>query len=191
MKKIFKIITVVFLLVSLGNIIYNSLPQKSYYNETDLSLYEMGVRFDNQFYNYYSKNIKVGDLKTTYRHVNLFRIRYDLLYHLYGGSSFTFGKHKGYYKKRYYPNGLIESEGIGGVNDNLNMFGKWKFYHENGKIKFEGDFDGRKPTGIWKVYSVNGNLVKELKYSLEEWEKPSNSFWLKCFDDNGHEIKCN
>lgn len=42
--------------------------------------------------------------------------------------------------------------------------GPWVRHHPNGKIMYEGTFIDDQPTGIFKRYDTDGNIVSELKY---------------------------
>jgi|TARA_B100000795_G_scaffold244129_1_gene208473 antitoxin component YwqK of YwqJK toxin-antitoxin module len=182
MKKIFNLLVISFLIVSLGNIIYNSFPEKYYYTEQDIEMYKLGIRYDKQSNKYYYKNIQSGELKETLDQINPFHIKYDLLNIIYGGRSFKFGENQGFNIKNYHPNGEIESKGMG--SGYLNTWGVWKYYHTNGQIKFEGFWNNRTPDGVWKIYSNKGKLIEEVEYHNEEWN------WVKCWDNNGDEIVC-
>ena len=60
--------------------------------------------------------------------------------------------------------------------------GKWKYYHENGKLKMEGDYLVLDyiglpivKDGLWKYYYLNGKLKMEGEYnglnkSVEDWD---------------------
>jgi antitoxin component YwqK of YwqJK toxin-antitoxin module len=61
--------------------------------------------------------------------------------------------------KEYYPDGKLQC--IGFMNDNIQV-GRWKFYHGNGQIFSEGEFDNSgKPIGIWNEYYENGQIKYE------------------------------
>lgn len=59
-------------------------------------------------------------------------------------------------EKRYYDNGLLEWEGTLWKGFRIK---DWKFYHENGTLSMEGEYnlDGE-AEGEWKYYHSNGNL---------------------------------
>ena len=114
MKKILATLVIVFLLISFGNIIYNSFPSKSYYPN--------------------------GQLKSTLDHVNPFLITYDLLTKIYGGSLFEFGDFKGFHKINYYQSGTIKSKGISWLDNKL---GLWVYYYENGQVAMKIKFKER------------------------------------------------
>ncbi len=114
MKKILSIFVIVFLLLSLGNIIYNSFPSKSYYPN--------------------------GQLEYTLDDVNPFFITYNLLTIIYGGSNFEFGEFKGFHTVNYYKSGMIKSKGISFLGRNL---GLWEYYYENGKLAMKIEFKER------------------------------------------------
>jgi len=74
--------------------------------------------------------------------------------------------------------------------------GKWKYYHENGKLKIEGvylvrDFIGLPivKNGLWKYYYPNGKLKMVGEYngldnSVEDWDVRC-GVW-KTYDKNGN-----
>jgi antitoxin component YwqK of YwqJK toxin-antitoxin module len=65
------------------------------------------------------------------------------------------------YKKFYYENGVISSEGFlrNGKPD-----GYWKNYYKNGKIKSEGNRKNFVPDSIWKFYNEDGILINTYTY---------------------------
>jgi len=146
MKKIFILFTIGFLLVSLGNIIYNSFPSKKYY--------------------------KSGELKEIWDYVNPYFITYDLLRKIYGGSIFEFGNYNGIYSTCYYKNGNIKSKGItkGGRER-----GEWEYYYENGQLVMERNYTkalSKNYTGLFgevlsqRCWDRNGNKIE---CSFELW----------------------
>ena len=54
--------------------------------------------------------------------------------------------------------------------------GKWKYYHENGKLKMEGEYNGLDNSvedwdvryGVWKTYDKTGKLSNKLTYKNGE-----------------------
>jgi uncharacterized protein len=66
------------------------------------------------------------------------------------------------YKKFYFPDGKVSSEGIlrEGKPD-----GYWKNYNIYGKLKSEGNRINFQLEGIWKFYDEEGNVVLETNYS--------------------------
>jgi antitoxin component YwqK of YwqJK toxin-antitoxin module len=42
--------------------------------------------------------------------------------------------------------------------DYFQMFGQWKEYFPNGKVKIEGFYDYSQPVGVWKFYHSSGKL---------------------------------
>jgi antitoxin component YwqK of YwqJK toxin-antitoxin module len=65
------------------------------------------------------------------------------------------------YKKFYFPNGNISSEGnlLAGKPD-----GYWKNYYENGNLKSEGNRSKQQLDGLWKFYHENGKISVEFEY---------------------------
>ena len=49
--------------------------------------------------------------------------------------------------------------------------GQWKYFHENGKLKYEGKFDRNKRNGKWKFYDDSQNPTKEIEYKYGEIQK--------------------
>jgi uncharacterized protein len=65
------------------------------------------------------------------------------------------------YKKFYFPNGRVSSEGnIEKGKPN----GYWKNYHENGLLKSEGNRINFQLDGVWKFYNESGILTVEYDY---------------------------
>lgn len=65
------------------------------------------------------------------------------------------------YKKFFFPNGIVSSEG------NLNQGkpdGYWKTYYETGKLKSEGNRENFQLEGLWKFYNEKGNISVEFNY---------------------------
>jgi uncharacterized protein len=65
------------------------------------------------------------------------------------------------YKKFYFPNGNVSSEGnlLTGKPD-----GYWKNYYENGKLKSEGNRKNFQLDGLWKFYNEKGKISVEFVY---------------------------
>ncbi|HRY31527.1 MAG TPA: hypothetical protein P5531_01005 [Bacteroidales bacterium] len=65
------------------------------------------------------------------------------------------------YKRYYYENGKLSSEGWlrQGTPD-----GYWKTYHENGKLKSEGNRREFELDSLWKFYDEDGNIILSLEY---------------------------
>jgi antitoxin component YwqK of YwqJK toxin-antitoxin module len=65
------------------------------------------------------------------------------------------------YKKFYFPNGNISSEGnlLEGKPD-----GYWKNYYENGKLKSEGNRFKQQLDGLWKFYHESGKISVAFEY---------------------------
>jgi antitoxin component YwqK of YwqJK toxin-antitoxin module len=51
-----------------------------------------------------------------------------------------------------------------GDTKNFHNDGAWKWYHQNGKIQIEGNFQEGKRVGIWKTYDAEGHLILESTY---------------------------
>lgn len=51
----------------------------------------------------------------------------------------------------------------GTTKNNLNE-GIWKWYHENGELGIEGNFDKGKRTGEWRFYDTNGRMYLKSHY---------------------------
>lgn len=66
------------------------------------------------------------------------------------------------YKKFYYPDGTIQSEG---TIRNGKPDGYWKTYFKNGKIKSEGNRLNYELDSIWKFYNEAGLIILEINYS--------------------------
>ena len=86
---------------------------------------------------------------------------------------------KNRYKKEIYPNGQIKAEGY--INEEGRKIGNWKFFHENGHMKREGNYEEGKQDGYWKFYYYNGHLESE--GMLEEGKPEGN--W-NFYSRNGH-----
>lgn len=69
------------------------------------------------------------------------------------------------YKKFYYPDGTIQSEGTikKGKPD-----GYWKTYYKNGKLKSEGNRLDYKLDSLWKFYNEAGKTTLEINYKADK-----------------------
>ncbi len=79
------------------------------------------------------------------------------------------------YKKSYYDNGSIKSEGW--IHNNKKI-AYWTFYYPNGRIEKEGHFQQDKPIKYWYFYIENGNKRSEGHYINGK----KNNWWL-FYDD--------
>ncbi|MBR9830575.1 toxin-antitoxin system YwqK family antitoxin [Acidiluteibacter ferrifornacis] len=68
----------------------------------------------------------------------------------------------------YYENGFTWSKGVykNGVREGYSMV-----YHENGVKKIQGEYKEGKAAGIWKFWSEQGELIKEV--NIEEDGMPA------------------
>ena len=55
---------------------------------------------------------------------------------------------------------LLSKEQINRLDNNNNKHGKWKKFHENGKLKWEGIYNHGKLNGKLKEYNFNGGIKK-------------------------------
>ena len=78
------------------------------------------------------------------------------------------------YKKLYYPNGKISSEGT--IKDGK-PDGYWKNYYEDGKLKSEGNRKDFKLDSLWKFYNEKGLLY--LIYTYKEGKKTGYKYTFK------------
>jgi uncharacterized protein len=65
------------------------------------------------------------------------------------------------FKRYYYPNGKISSEGFLRSNK---PDGYWKSYYENGTIKSEGYRRNYELDSLWKFYNQEGKVLVEINY---------------------------
>ena len=75
-----------------------------------------------------------------------------------------------------------------GVNQFINGidYGKWVFYHSNGKIKTKGRFNlNGKKIGKWSYYHENGEIMQISRYSKDGLRKGR---WVK-YDKKGNKIE--
>ena len=69
------------------------------------------------------------------------------------------------YKKTFYDNGQIKSEGW--VRYNIKS-GYWKFYHNNGKIASQGHYDYNKKEKYWYFYNTNRVRTQEGHFTKDQ-----------------------
>jgi len=67
--------------------------------------------------------------------------------------------------KYFFPDGQLESEGYF-VNDVPE--GKWVWYYPGKLIKEQGNYEKGLRVGIWYQYGINGNIIYEKNFSLED-----------------------
>ena len=60
--------------------------------------------------------------------------------------------------------GIAFSFSQNSFNSNGERHGLWKGYHENGSIKYVGEFINGKESGVFKYYDYAGNIVIKLNY---------------------------
>jgi antitoxin component YwqK of YwqJK toxin-antitoxin module len=94
----------------------------------------------------------------------------------------------------YYPNTKI-IKSVGRYNSKSNKIGYWKYYYPNGQLESAGYYRQHSnqkdyqcklrrkngysnmkqttPTGWWKYYSQEGNLIKKVKYNKD---------WITCYE---------
>ncbi|MDO5978159.1 toxin-antitoxin system YwqK family antitoxin [Flavivirga spongiicola] len=75
------------------------------------------------------------------------------------------------YKKTYYDNGNIKSEGWISNNKKIKY---WTFYYSNGRVKKEGHFQQDKPIKYWYFYVENGKKKSEGHFINGK----KNNWWL-------------
>lgn len=59
---------------------------------------------------------------------------------------------------------VVNRERINRTDQNGLKQGKWKFFHENGRVRLEGNYRNDKENGYFKEYDENGNLITVSKY---------------------------
>lgn len=59
--------------------------------------------------------------------------------------------------------------------------GYWTWYHQNGNLKMEGNYQNGKPNGEWKHYHTNGALQKIGKY---EGQGKQDGLWTWFYEDS-------
>lgn len=66
--------------------------------------------------------------------------------------------------EEYYDNGNIHIK-VNNKKENKNdKLEEWEIYHKNGKLMLQGKKKSDKNIGIWKEYSKEGELIKNIKY---------------------------
>ncbi|MDD7886910.1 toxin-antitoxin system YwqK family antitoxin [Flavivirga sp. 57AJ16] len=88
------------------------------------------------------------------------------------------------YKKTYYDNGHIKSEGW--INNDHKKINYWTFYYPNGHVKKEGHFQQDKPVKYWYFYAENGNKKSEGHFI----DGKKNNWWLFYNDMEKIDHKC-
>jgi len=86
------------------------------------------------------------------------------------------------YKKFFYPNGSISSEGF---LKNGKPDGYWKTYYPNGKIKSEGKRTNFIIDSTWIFYDENGDTIEKINYYLGQ----KNGFYFKYYTKPHNIIK--
>ena len=76
------------------------------------------------------------------------------------------------YKKFFYPNGVVSSEGIFKYGS---PEGYWKTYYVNGVIKSEGVWRNKHLDSTWRFYDKIGNIESEISY----FDGKKNGYYLK------------
>jgi len=74
--------------------------------------------------------------------------------------SYVNGKEEGKYLY-YHENGKLNTEGF---YENGMAVGHWKYMHDNGVLKEEGDLKSDFRIGIWQTFTENGKLSEETNY---------------------------
>ncbi|MCX7955355.1 MAG: hypothetical protein N3A01_09250 [Bacteroidales bacterium] len=99
-------------------------------------------------------------------------------------SIFSFSQMKEY-KKFYYENGNISSEGyiVNGKPD-----GYWKSYYRNGKLRSEGNRKNFKLDSVWVFYNDKGDTIKVINYRDNKKNGLTITYDWK-YDKNGNKIK--
>tara|TARA_B110000879_G_C11078218_1_gene473649 strand:- start:140 stop:1195 length:1056 start_codon:yes stop_codon:yes gene_type:complete len=96
--------------------------------------------------------------------------------------SYGNGFHFQRYIKSYSENGSLVKEGTFEYFS-MKRLGFHKHYHENGQLKYEGEFIENKQEGLWKLYHENGQLHRENTFKDDEIVS------RKCWDESGNEIE--
>ena len=82
------------------------------------------------------------------------------------------------YAKFYYPSGVVSEEGIWKGNK---WVGEYKYFYPNGKPSYEWKYSEQgKRTGVQKYFHENGNVMIE-----GEWNEGKESGPIKEFDESG------
>ena len=80
--------------------------------------------------------------------------------------------------KDYYPNGTLKEEGTW---NSFGWIGAYKYYHENGQLYYEWNYDeSAKRTGRQRYYYSNGNLMFD-----GEWNAGNEAGVIKEYYENG------
>ncbi|PHR70183.1 MAG: hypothetical protein COA67_08625 [Lutibacter sp.] len=87
------------------------------------------------------------------------------------------------YQKNYDKEGTLRSEGKRATWD-YKYTGKWKYYHINGQLEWEGEYSNGKPDGEWIGYHNNGKI-----YITNQWEKGKLLNVIACFDGSGNQLE--
>ncbi len=82
------------------------------------------------------------------------------------------------YKKVYYKNGNLKTEGWTIKNTKIDY---WKSYYKNGNLKEEGRYKNGKKIKYWYFYTQNSTIEKEGHFK----EGNKNNWWL-FYDKNGN-----
>lgn len=82
------------------------------------------------------------------------------------------------YAKFYYPSGVVSEEGIWKGNK---WVGEYKYYYPNGKPSYQWKYNEQgKRTGVQKYYHENGNIMIE-----GEWNEGKETGPIKEYDESG------
>lgn len=96
----------------------------------------------------------------------------------------TYTNKKGTFKegffKYFFENGNVKYEGSYQKND---QSGKWKYYSENGTLDSEGEYVKGKKNGEWIWYSDSGKICAKENYIKDK------RINYKFFDDEGKEVE--
>ena len=86
-----------------------------------------------------------------------------------------------YVANDYYKNGNIQMIGTYSNKKGTLREGFFKYFHENGNIKSEGNYLKNQQTGNWKIYSDDGKLDSEGEYIKGK----KNGIWI-WYTENGN-----
>lgn len=103
--------------------------------------------------------------------------------------------------REFYPNGNLKYEGTIWKGYRVN---KWRYYHEDGSLKMEGNFGGKDAEileiGEWRYYYNNGKIKAighfkkgKKKGVFKNYDEADGSLWLEKYYETGEEnelIKC-
>ncbi|MBE7645675.1 hypothetical protein F7644_06675 [Tenacibaculum finnmarkense genomovar ulcerans] len=104
----------------------------------------------------------------------------------YIGDSYSYKKTKKW--TYYYRNGNIEKTGL---YNNNNEIGEWKHYHENGQLKYFGNWT---EGSVWKYYHSNGIFEGESEYidrhfiQKGKWYHDNGKIAKKNYDKNAYKV---